>query len=349
MPVHRAQGEGREHREGEKGAESGDGVGLASAKGISRDIRVSKRDHGHPSAGESGKQPDSRPCRLLQVVDDYQAKPVDGCPCVAAVERRDRELHELGGVELGGAGAAHHAEVVGDEGRGGYPFRPVSLLPEQAEPLGSDTVLCRTTKEFAQFGSESAQPPHLRSELLRPGRARSVFEVSVDELGDVAVLVGTGGEPRRFDPGIPCGIAHDLEGERVDRACDRTVRRHPEPHGENIAQPSRRRAARGEHQQLLRSEATLLYPVSYELDQRRGLSRPRCPDNGGGRVIGEVEHRLLGCVELDATLARLPRRLAPKPRDRHRPNVARAGDTGQSWRDSLRPKRTQRFPLRQLS
>ena len=144
--------------------------------------------------------------------------------------------HQLRGVELVGAGAAHHLQVFGGEVRGGDPLRMPVLQSERAQPVRGDAVFAGAHHQFAQFGAESAQPAHVRAERFRPGRPGAVGEMAGEQVAEVAVLVGPREQPRRGAAGGPPVVSDDVERDRVDGAGQRPTGGDPESFRERVAQ-----------------------------------------------------------------------------------------------------------------
>jgi hypothetical protein len=83
------------------------------------------------------------------------------------------------------------------------------------------------------------------------------------------------------------GGTHELEGDRVRRACERTARRDAEPHGQLVAQSGRRRTRRREHEHLVGAVAAPFDAVGDELDDEPRLAGAGGPEHCRVLAVGE--------------------------------------------------------------
>ena len=276
----------------EDDAERAEQLGPTASEAVARDVGVAERDDRDAPCGERPQHRRGGLGGLLGVVDDEQSQPREGAECGgclgvdrAAPHDRRGERTELGRVELGGAQLLLHLGVLGEESGGGDPLGPRRPLAETGEGRGVDAVLDRPHHDVAQLGAEPPQGTHLGRERVGPGGAEAVADAALEELAHDLVVFGA----REQGDGLAGERAHELERQRVGRACERTARRDPEPHGEFVAQGGGRRSRGRQHEHLVGGVAEPLDPVGDELDHEPRLAAARGPEHR--RVLAVEEGR----------------------------------------------------------
>ncbi len=291
-PVHAVELDAPHRGAVEHGGEGAEQLGPAAAEAVARDVGIAERDHRHAARGERREQGRRGLGGLLRVVDDEQSQPREGaegrgCRRVdrAATHDRRRERPELGRVELGGAQLLLHLGVLGEEPGRGDPLGTPGPLAESGERLGVDAMLDRPHHDVSELGPEAAQGANLGRERLGPDGAEPVADAALEELADDLVVLGAREQRDR----LAGERAHELEGDRVRGARDRTARRDAEPHGELVAQRRGRRTRGREHEHLVGGVAEPFDAVGHELDDEPRLAAARGPEDR--RVLAVDERR----------------------------------------------------------
>ncbi len=287
---------------------------LGTAERRRRDIGVAEGDDRDPACRECPQQRQRRDRRLLQIVDQDQAKRLERA---APGDDGDRLGHELGRVDEVATIAVDDPLVLDDELCGSAPLVATGLGGQPHEPLRAHPVLDTPGHEFAQLGAEPAKRADIVDERFRPRRSGAVFEVAGEQLGDDLVLLSAGEQPWRLDCGGTGPVPDELEGERSRCARERSVRRHVEAQGDAIPEPCRRGAGCRERQHLAGRVAAVEHALGQDFDQGRGLSRSRSAEHGGRLTVVERQHRRLRIIELEVADACAPRGQGSETSCRH--------------------------------
>ena len=197
LTVTRRERERGEIRQGQDGGQAAEGVGLAAAEGVGCDIRITEGDHRDAPGCQRAQQCQGGLGRLLQVVDDDEPQGRGPLPQFAALDGRDRVPGELGLIEARLGAVGEHLRVLLDELRGSHPLRMPVRAAQAAQLRDIHVVLRGPGHQLTQLGAEGAQPPHLGTEVLGPARAGPLLEVTLDEGGELDILLGAADQPRR--------------------------------------------------------------------------------------------------------------------------------------------------------
>ncbi len=266
-------------------------VGLAPAERVARDVGVPERDDRDPPAAEGAEDRQRRLGRLVQVIDHDQAERRDPAVGAGGVDRGHGEARQFGRVELMLPRRPHQRVVPTQEVRRRDPFRAFGGKADLAQATGRDVVLGRARHQLAQLGTEPAQTPHRGVERIGPHRTCAIDDVAVEDGREVGILLRAGQQSGRLGSRRARGGRDDLEGERVDGAGERPVRRPRESDGDAIAQPGGGRPGGREHQDLVG------LPVPFRSPGRRRARRSwrscRCRAHRAPRPIGRRAGRSL--------------------------------------------------------